>query len=109
MMAYAQPTPDFTSIAEKGQFLAQAPHSMQLSLSVITALSSFIKKTSWGHTIAHIPHPLHFLNIYASLLNTSYILGTKAANRINTVPIAILPIIAGTAVFISFITPEKDV
>src|SRR5665648_249321 len=60
MTAAAQPVPDFTSMALKAQFMAHAPHSMQLSLSVISALPLFIENTSWGHTFRHIPHPTHF-------------------------------------------------
>jgi hypothetical protein len=35
IIALAQPTPALTVMAEKEQFLAQAPHSMQASLSWI--------------------------------------------------------------------------
>jgi hypothetical protein len=40
IMAVAQPTPDCTLIAFTGQFKAQAPHSMQASLSIIAAFLS---------------------------------------------------------------------
>jgi len=45
MIAAAQPTPAFTSIAFDGQFKAQAPHSMQESLSVMNAFLSVMSKT----------------------------------------------------------------
>jgi hypothetical protein len=57
-MPAAQPTPDFTLIAFIGQFLEQAPHSMQRSRLVILALPFLMPKTSCGHTLMHIPHPL---------------------------------------------------
>ncbi len=44
--AVAQPTPAFTKIASAGQFLAQAPHSMQSFRSNIIAFSLFMKKNS---------------------------------------------------------------
>jgi hypothetical protein len=40
IMALAQPTPACTVMASAGQFKAQAPHSMQASLSVTTAFLS---------------------------------------------------------------------
>jgi hypothetical protein len=36
--AYAHPTPFLTVIAETGQFIEQAPHSMHMSMSLIPAL-----------------------------------------------------------------------
>jgi hypothetical protein len=38
IMAYAHPTPGLTSIAPGGQFFMHAPHSMQKSLSIISAV-----------------------------------------------------------------------
>ena len=58
--AKAQPVPASTLIAEAGQFLAQAPHSIQLFLSAITAFMFSMAKTPWGHTSVHFPHPVHF-------------------------------------------------
>jgi hypothetical protein len=43
--ADAHPTPESTVIAFAGQFLAQAPHSMHLSLTSIRAFFSIILKT----------------------------------------------------------------
>jgi hypothetical protein len=58
--AAAHPTPAFTLIAPNSQFLTQAPHSMQRSLSVIVACLSFMSKTPCGHTSVHLPQPEHF-------------------------------------------------
>lgn len=58
--AVAQPTPALTVTAATGQFRAQAPHSMQLSLSTILALPLSTAKTACGHTVTHIPQPVHF-------------------------------------------------
>jgi len=44
-IAQAQPTPDLTDNAEKGQFLEQAPHSMHKSRSRILALPFSITNT----------------------------------------------------------------
>jgi hypothetical protein len=60
MTAAAQPTPASTVTASVGQFLAQAPHSMQASRCSIFAWLSFMLKTAWGQTTRHIPHPTHF-------------------------------------------------
>jgi hypothetical protein len=57
MRAVAQPTPLSTFMAEQAQFSEHAPHSMHLSLSVITALPSWISNTPRGQTSAHIPQP----------------------------------------------------
>jgi hypothetical protein len=46
MIAAAHPTPACTVIAADGQLLAQAPHSMQKSLSPIIAFLFSTKKTS---------------------------------------------------------------
>jgi hypothetical protein len=59
-MPAAHPTPDRTEMAFSGQFFSQAPHSMQRSLSKITALLFSIAKTAWGQTMMHIRQPLHF-------------------------------------------------
>lgn len=58
--AVAHPTPVSTVTAPAGQFLAQAPHSMQRSLSSIFAFLSLMLKTLWGQTSAHLPQPMHF-------------------------------------------------
>lgn len=60
MTAVAQPTPDWTKMASVGQFMAQAPHSIQASRSTITARRFSMTKTACGHTSTHIPQPLHF-------------------------------------------------
>ena len=60
IIAAAQPVPALTSIADAGQFIAQAPHSMQKSLSQIRALLSLISKTPCGHTSPQRPQPSHF-------------------------------------------------
>ncbi len=61
MTPAAQPTPDSTVIASAGQFVWQAPHSMQASLSAMRAFfESSISKTACGHTIVHILQPMHF-------------------------------------------------
>lgn len=44
--AEAQPTPDSTSIASTGQLIAQAPHSMQRSLSIMQAFPSEMLNTA---------------------------------------------------------------
>jgi hypothetical protein len=46
MMAAAHPTPLSTVSAAKAQLAAQAPHSMHLSLSMITAFPLVMAKTS---------------------------------------------------------------
>jgi hypothetical protein len=55
----AQPTFALTVMAEEGQFFAQAPHSMQLFLSKITAMPPSAPKTPCGHTSVHFPHFVH--------------------------------------------------
>jgi hypothetical protein len=45
MIAEAQPTPGLTSIALNGQFLEHAPHSIQPSLSIISAFPLLIENT----------------------------------------------------------------
>ena len=42
-MAYAQPVPGVTDIAPAGQLFAQAPHSIQRSLSQIMAFLFLIR------------------------------------------------------------------
>jgi hypothetical protein len=68
MMAAAQPTPALTVIAPNSQFMAQAPHSMQRSLSVIAARLSRISKTRCGQTSTHLPQPLHLSREYWSVV-----------------------------------------
>jgi hypothetical protein len=61
MTPHAHPTPDLTVTARLGQFLAQAPHSMQASRSLISALRPFEASkpsTPWGHTSMQVPHPV---------------------------------------------------
>ena len=60
IIAAAQPTPACTVMACWLQFFAQAPHSIQLFLSIITDFLSFISKTLWGQTVKHFWQPLHF-------------------------------------------------
>jgi hypothetical protein len=62
MTAAAQPTPVFTYMASAGQFFAQAPHSMQASRLLMLTIFSFILNTAWGHTVMHIPHPMHLFS-----------------------------------------------
>lgn len=58
-MAYAQPVPGVTDIAPAGQLFAQAPHSIQRSLSQIMAFLFLILKILCGQTTSHIPQPTH--------------------------------------------------
>jgi hypothetical protein len=60
MTPAAHPTPDLTVIALVGQFMVQAPHSIQRSLLRMNAFFSFIINTAWGQTMVHIAQPLHF-------------------------------------------------
>jgi hypothetical protein len=57
MIAAAQPTPERTLRASAGQFLAQAPHSMQASRFAISILPLVRLKTAWGQTSRHTPQP----------------------------------------------------
>ncbi len=59
MIAAAHPTPLSTRIAPNAQLVMQAPHSIHLSLSTMTAVLSFIDKTPWGQTSMHVPQPMH--------------------------------------------------
>jgi hypothetical protein len=61
MMPVAHPTPERTEMAPNLQLRAQAPHSMQLFISVILALPPVISKTACGQTMLHIPQPVHRL------------------------------------------------
>jgi hypothetical protein len=58
-IAPAHPTPTFTSIAFAGQFILQAPHSMQDPRSVTSAFLFFMEKTECGQTSTHVPQPVH--------------------------------------------------
>ena len=58
IMAAAQPTPGVTLKAAAGQFRAQAPHSMQAALSVMTAFLSTMVNTPWGQTSIQAPQPV---------------------------------------------------
>jgi hypothetical protein len=69
--ATAHPAPTSTLMAAAGQFILQAPHSMQLSLLMIFALRELIAKTSCGHTSVHIPHPIH-LSVSSFKVTTSF-------------------------------------
>jgi hypothetical protein len=60
MTAAAHPTPVLTKIAVSGQFFAQAPHSMHASRCSILTMPLLRPKTAWGHTVRHMPHPVHF-------------------------------------------------
>jgi hypothetical protein len=60
MIAAAQPTPGFTLNAEKGQFNAHAPHSIQALITTILTLPALTDNTLCGHTFVQIPQPLHF-------------------------------------------------
>jgi hypothetical protein len=69
IMAAAQPTPLCTRMASTGQFIWQAPHSMQASLLTTDATDfedskpvvfrSPTVKTACGHTSTHIRQPMH--------------------------------------------------
>ena len=52
--------PGFTKMASVGQFLAQAPHSMQAFRSVIWAFPCLTLKMRWGQTSSQLPQPIHF-------------------------------------------------
>jgi hypothetical protein len=58
MTAVAHPTPGCTESAPAGQFILQAPHSMQKSASRMTAFFASRENILWGQTTAHIPHPV---------------------------------------------------
>jgi hypothetical protein len=46
MIAAAQPTPEETCTAPKGQFIRQAPHSMQFPRCAMSAFRLTIEKTA---------------------------------------------------------------
>lgn len=118
----AQPTPGLTVIAFAGQFIAQAPHSMQASRSMIRAFPSGTEKTPCGQTFVHMAHPVQ----EASANRT---VATPSRYRNPFIPILLprrrqpanAPVIqkttadaakatwAGMARRISFSTPEGDV
>jgi len=58
MIAVAQPTPATTKRASSGQFMAQAPHSIQASRFTIRAFLFSMAKTLCGHTFSHSFHKL---------------------------------------------------
>lgn len=58
--ALAQPTPELTEMASKGQFMAHAPHSIHRSMLTMRALLSSMDKTLWGQTSTQMPQPVHF-------------------------------------------------
>ena len=120
--AYAQPTPFLTVIAETGQFIEHAPHSMHRSISLMRALLSLIVKTAWGHTVPHMPHPMHlslssfnaatpfrYLRPICLLLYTNLNYYMKYEAILIRAPAASAAIIRGSAAFISFSTPDSDV
>jgi len=45
-------------MAPAGQFMLQAPHSMQASRSVMSAFFFSMANTPWGHTCVQVPHPV---------------------------------------------------
>jgi hypothetical protein len=65
MTAAAHPTPCFTLRAFGLQLISQAPHSMHLSLWIISAFLPDILKTLCGHTSMHILHPMHKAESYS--------------------------------------------
>jgi len=58
MIVVAQPTPASTKRASSGQFMAQAPHSIQASRFTILAFLFSIVNTPCGHTFSHSFHKL---------------------------------------------------
>jgi hypothetical protein len=68
MSAAAQPTPEFTERAPNSQFMAQAPHSMQRSLSVTAARLPRITNTPCGQTSTHLPQPAHLSGAYCRVV-----------------------------------------
>lgn len=102
MMAAAHPTPGTTLMAEKAQLRMHAPHSMQRSLSVMTALPASILNTPWGHTLVQRPHPVHFDRSYSRVVTSdryfifisSY---TKNPMTRITTPLKTRMMMAGTA------------
>ena len=68
IVAAAQPTPAFTSIASDGQFNAQAPHSIQESFSAIRALPLLISNTPCGQTSVQRLQPMHLAASKASVV-----------------------------------------
>lgn len=58
MIAAAQPTPDDTAMAPVGQFIRQAPHSMQFPRRAMIAFRLASVKTACGQTSSHRPQPL---------------------------------------------------
>jgi hypothetical protein len=60
MTAATQPTPAVTVMASVGQFLAQAPHSIQASRNSIRAFPVAKPRTALGQTSMQVPQPIHF-------------------------------------------------
>ena len=58
----------YAMLVAAGQLRAQAPHSMQRSLSVTAARLSCITKTPRGQTSAHRPQPAHLSGEYARVV-----------------------------------------
>jgi hypothetical protein len=69
-MAYAQPTPECTEMAAAGQFVAQAPHSMQASLFAMRAFLFSMVKTKCGQTWVQSSHPMHFSGCKVSVVTS---------------------------------------
>jgi hypothetical protein len=55
-----------TVIATAGQLIAQAPHSMHKSFSVIRAFFSDTANTPCGQTSTHLPQPMQRSLVSAS-------------------------------------------
>jgi hypothetical protein len=66
IMADAQPTPLFTLMAAAGQFIWQAPHSMQATGLTSKAFLSPGVNTPCGQTSQHMPQLMHRSESYKS-------------------------------------------
>jgi hypothetical protein len=60
--AAAHPGPASTFMASNAQFMAQAPHSIHFSFAVIFAFLFSILNILCGHTVSHMPQPVHFFS-----------------------------------------------
>jgi hypothetical protein len=100
-----------------GQFMAQAPHSMQRSLSTMAAFLFFRANTACGQTLMHMPQPVHRLESrrsvatffkYFNSISSSLLLefvnhpGQKQGTILANTPAAAAASITGTANRISF-------
>ena len=68
MTAAAQPNPCLTVNAPVIQLISQAPHSIHLSLLIISAFLLVILKTLCGHTSKHILQPIHLVASYSNVV-----------------------------------------